>query len=300
MNCNRLVISGASGFLGKNIIQKALEAKDLKVLAITSRPESFDGIDKSKVSTINTEDFLKNGYEASDNDVFINCLFPTNADGFRMADGLAKVYRIIEIARKSGVKKFINISSQSVYDSKRTYAASEDSQICLETPYAVGKYSTEELTNVVFSDVLHTNIRLASLIGVGYGQRIINRMAVQSLKGERLSVIGGKQRYGFLDVRDAADGILKLALGSSDSWENEYNLGTDRSYSLMDIAELVVNTVNSKSDVNTGIDVTEGSDLRNSALDAGRFMTAFDWHPTISIEQTANEIVEELISSQGN
>lgn len=298
MNCKRLVISGAGGFLGSNIIRQAAAIEGLEILAITSDAEKLKEVTGCAISTIDTAEYLEKGYDFSEGDVFINCLFPTNADGFRMADGLNKVYRMINVSKESGIGSFINISSQSVYDPKRTYAASEDSDICLETPYAVGKYSTEILTNTVFKDMPHTNIRLASLLGVGYGQRIVNRMAAMAMKGEDLKVMGGMQRYGFLDVRDAAAGIIKLALGGMQDPDEAYNLGVKSSYSLIDVAELITKAVNEQLGMNVKYIITEGEDHRNSALDATKFMEYCNWTPAISIEQTVNDIVADLAGKQ--
>ena len=79
----RIIISGAGGFLGTNIIKAAEKQNGLKVTAITSRE-----ICKPNVSVISTEEFLSGDVYFDADDVFINCLFPTNADGWRMADGL--------------------------------------------------------------------------------------------------------------------------------------------------------------------------------------------------------------------
>lgn len=285
----RIVISGASGFLGSNIVRKAL-AEDIEVVAITGKSSIQDGI-----TIVNTEEFLTKGYPFSAEDVFINCLFPTNADGYKMANGLDVVFRIISKAYECGIGAFINISSQSVYASKRTSPAKETDNLCLETPYAVGKYCSEAFVNQVFSNRPHVNIRMASLLGVGYDQRIINRMVVQALKGEPLKVIGGMQRYGFLDVRDAAAGLIKLAMSDTSTWRETYNLGRNESYSLIDVVECIVSEMKKQTDVDVTYTVAEGQDDRNSAIDATLFMTDFDWKPEITLAETTETIIRSKL-----
>lgn len=282
----RIVVSGAGGFLGSNIIVKALEKKDIEVVAITSK-----GIEDSRIKKVDTLEFLSRGYRLSNNDVFINCLFPTNADGFKMAAGLDKVYRIISKAYQCGAGALINISSQSVYSSKRTKPAVETDSLCLETPYAVGKYSSEVFTNEIFRDRRHTNIRLASLIGIGYDQRILNRMIDQALKGERIKVVGGMQRYGFLDVRDAASAIVNLSMDSAESWLEAYNVGRNESYSLIDVVECICREIKENTGKDVEYSVTEGQDNRNSSLNATRFMTEFFWKPQIGLDKTTDDII---------
>ncbi len=286
----RIIISGASGFLGSQIIESAQEMKDVEIVAISTK-----NIECPDVTVINTEEFLENGASFSEEDVFINCMFPTNADGFRMAEGLKKVYRLIQMAYKSGVGAFINVSSQSVYASKRTTSASETDDLCLESPYAVGKYSTEEYTNQVFSDRFHTNIRLASLLGVGYDQRIVNRMIIQALNGAPLKVVGGMQRYGFLDVRDAASGLVRLVASNASEWKNEYNLGRNDSCSLIDVVNSISSEVKRLAGLTVNYTISEGLDDRNSAIDASRFMNDFNWCAKYTLAQTIANIINSKL-----
>lgn len=290
----RMIVSGASGFLGRNLIKYAL-ATDIEVIAVTSKSWVQPGI-----ITVDTENYLLNGYPCSSEDVFINCLFPTNADGYKMANGLKKVYRMITKAYECGVGALINISSQSVYASKRLAPAKEEDTLCLETPYAVGKFSTEVFVNQVFSDRAHTNIRMASLLGVGYDQRIVNRMVIQALKGEHLKVVGGMQRYGFLDVRDAVVGLVKLAVSNPKSWKETYNLGRNESYTLIEVVECIVKQMKLQADMDVRYTILEGQDNRNSSINATLFMQGFQWNPEITFDETTAAIIRSKLSKVEN
>ena len=281
----RIVVSGASGFLGSHIVEKALQMH-IDVVAITSRSERM-----SRVASISTKAFLQEGYPFTKDDVFINCLFPTNADGFKLAQGLDTVYSMLSMARKSSVGAMINISSQSVYASKREDAAKETDALCLETPYAVGKYSSEVFCNQLFSDTPHTSVRMASLLGVGFDQRILNRMSARALRGEPLNVIGGMQRYGFLDVRDAAAGLLCLAQSDSSTWKPCYNLGRMDNCTLLELANCIADEVKKQTGNTICVNVSEGQDYRNSSLDVSRFLEEFDWQPEITLAQTTVDII---------
>ena len=285
----RIIVSGASGFLGSNILRLASE-KSIQTVAISTRDIQLPGC-----TVIQTEEYLTHGMPCSDDDVFINCLFPTNADGLKMAAGLEKVFRIISRAREDGVGAFVNISSQSVYASKRKAPATEKDELCLETPYAVGKYSSEAFTNQVFAGIPHTNIRMASLLGVGYDQRIVNRMADQAIRGECLKVVGGMQRYGFLDVRDAASGLIKLAESNPRGWKDTYNLGRNESFSLIDVADCIVKKMRKITGNEVAYTVTEGVDERNSSLDASLFMQDVGWSPELTFSDTVSDIITDKL-----
>ncbi len=286
----RLVISGAGGFLGTAIIQVAQEYPDINVVAISSNFSKFATQNYRNCSVISTDEFINKGFDFTEHDIMINCLFPTNADGYKMANGLEKVYKIISAAKDYGVKAFINISSQSVYASRREQAAKEDDELCLENAYAVGKYSSEMFCNQVLKEIPHSNIRLASLLGVGYDQRIVNRMVAQALLGRELNIIGGMQRYGFLDVRDAAVGILKMSVSDSSKWEETYNLGRMENYNLIEVVELIIEQLKLHG-VNAKYSIAEGTDNRNSSINGRKFMENFKWNAEIPLSKTIDDII---------
>lgn len=295
----RMIVSGASGFLGSMVIRKAVEEKDLEIVAVTSRPDEIKTIYQEACGVIGTDVFIEKGFPFAGEDVFINCLFPTNADGYKMADGLEKVFQLMSAARDHGVKSFVNVSSQSVYSSQRTLPATEGDALSLETAYAVGKYCSEAFCQRIFAGLNYTNIRLASLLGIGYDQRIVNRMVDQALQEKELTVVGGMQRYGFLDVRDAAEGIVKMAMSNPESWRQKYNLGRMESYTLIEIADSIVRQLK-RYGADVSCMIKEGMDARNSSMDISRFMNDFNWKPKISLYQTIADIIESKLNEAEN
>lgn len=291
---SRIIVSGAGGFLGSHIIRRALENRDIGIVAISSGSDFAPGVE-----VMTTQAFLSGALRCTPEDVFINCLFPTNADGVKMADGLQTLFRLISTARDSGVGAFINVSSQSVYASKREVPAREDTPLCLESPYAVGKYCSEAYTNQVFADMPHTNVRMASLLGPGYDLRIVNRMVDQALRGDALKVVGGMQRYGFLDVRDAADGLVTLAHSAPSTWQETYVLGRRECCTLMEVVECIVSTLKARAGVDAAYVVSEGQDVRNSSLDPSRFMRDFAWSPRYSLTDTVASIIDSKCQKAG-
>ena len=60
---------------------------------------------------------------------FINRPYPTNADGFKMAEGLSKVFKGITRAREEGAKSNYKHIPQSVYSSRRKMSGERNRQI---------------------------------------------------------------------------------------------------------------------------------------------------------------------------
>lgn len=278
----------------------ALDGGVDEVIAITSNPVklkiSFP--QSNRLIIVDIEDFFSQEYFFNPDTVFVNCLFPTNANGYQMADGLAKVNRCISWAKEAGATAIVNISSQSVYASKRNHPATETDPLSLESVYAVGKYSSELYCDYVCNEIPHTNLRLSSLIGVGYDTRIANRLIAQAVNGKTVEIIGGMQRYGLLDVRDAASGIVEVARHSEYDWQYSYNLGSNESINLIELTQLIADVMDQYG-VHMKYKVIDGLDERNSSINCNRFMRDFNWYPKISLRQSLTEIVEEKLAGVG-
>ncbi len=291
-----VMVTGAGGFLGRNLVTKLMSCGH-SVYAVTSKGEAELGV-SGLSAVVGNRDFEAIGALLDGTDVLFNCAFPRNVDGYQLAEGMDYLQRLFEIAGKSRVGAVVNISSQSVYSQTRTEPAREDAPVCLESKYAVAKYASEQLLDAYCKEVPHTNIRLASLIGPGFDQRVVNKMADHALTCGLIEVMDNGSRFGFLDVDDAADGLTKMCSQMSVSLlEPVYNLGTDGAFALSDLASEVVRAF-SRRGREVGIAYSEsqqGTPL-NTSLDASLFSHAFSWKSSRTIQASVAKIVDSIWS----
>lgn len=297
----KIVLTGAGGFLGRHIVPELLN-EDVSLVMITSRDRStlerLCGIDlpKANARIANPTDFCVLQEEMQRADVLLNCAFPRNRDGEQLAQGLDFLQRVFELTVKCEVKSVINISSQSVYDPCRIEPADECSSICLESKYAVAKYATELMLKTVCSKIPHTNIRLGSLIGPGFDQRAVNKLVDAAITDRKLKIVEGRSKFGYFDVRDAAEAIVALAFSPAESWRECYVLGARESFELSQIAELVSAIVGKRFGELVALE-TIGTEARttNSSLNTDRFYRQFDWEPSFSLARSISDILEEMV-----
>lgn len=290
----RILITGAGGFLGTELVRQMAGNSEVQILALTSQKDKLKQAcnNTDNVKMLDRNAVFESAFSFAEIDILINCAFPRNNDGIQMADGLKYISDLLETAVAGGVKAVINISSQSVYSQVRTEPATESTQLNPETIYAVGKYATELMTNCICCNIPHTNIRMASLIGAEFDQRLVNKFVKQAFVGNPLSIKGGKQMFGFLDVRDAAAAIIAVAEGSD--WKSVYNLGPQQSYSLIEIAECVQNIVSNFGYAKTAVELIKTDDWQNSSLDSSRLREQFGWKERFSLEDTISDIIKAL------
>ncbi len=292
----KILISGAGGFLGKELISQLIDIEQVFLIALTSQVSDLTNrfSEKNNILVLN-RDAIINGEYQGDIDVFVNCAFPRNTDGSAMADGLKYISQMLQAAVERSVKGIINISSQSVYSQRRPEAADENYPLTLETPYAVGKYATELLTNSICASVPHTNLRMASLIGPGFNQRVTNKMAKYALETGKIHIKLGKQYFGFMDVRDAARGIKDIIFSDTLTWSEVYNLGSNYAYTLKDIALCIQKSLRRKEIADLEIECEEIDVIMNTALDCRKIEQEIGFSAVLSLQDSIDEIVDSFV-----
>ena len=295
----KVVLTGAGGFLGSHLLA-GLIGRGVEVCAVSSKAAAqllpsagAGGADLSLLKVIGHDDWSGLAAEISDADVLVNCAFPRNVDGYQLADGMDYLQRVFAIAGASQVGAVVNISSQSVYSQTRTEPAREDTPVCLESKYAVAKYASEQLLEAYCGDKPHTNIRLASLIGPGFDQRVVNKMVRRALESGVIEVCDNGSRFGYLDVLDAADALVAVCESDPDEWEQVYNLGPEDGVTLTEIAECAAKEVGARCGRQVKLRMG-GSDSQatSSVLDSALFDRSFDWEARNSLLEMVERIVD--------
>lgn len=294
----KIVITGASGFLGKELLRQSLMRDELEVVAVTSRPDSV--ADQFGVCSIPGESFAVRDSRMQNADVLLNCAFPRSEDPLVMASGMRYLEEIAKSIDDLGFGAVVDVSSQSVYSQFRKHPATEQTEVCLESKYAVAKYVTEMLFDSYCRTMPCTHIRLASLIGSCFDQRLPNKLAKKMCRREQVTIRDEGQLYGYMDVRDAASALLRLASSDPSGWRNEYVLGSKGACSISEIALISQRLVSHLSGVDPEVSVSVNPAERrlNTEVDAALFYRSFDWLPKYSVEDSIGEIVAHEVSAQ--
>lgn len=299
----RLVLTGAGGFLGRNLLPLLLE-EGVIVSAITSRTHfelcQLAGVDVGDecVRVVAQADRTGISEALADSDFLINAGFPRNSDGRQLAQGMEFIDWLFQEASRRGTQAVVNISSQSVYDQHRTEPATEETPLCLQTPYAVAKYATELLLNNSCGNIPHVNIRMASLIGPGFDQRVINKMVRRALDERRLIASDRTGIYGFLDVLDAAKGLIGLLEVAPSDWQEVVNIGVRNGYTTEDMAKLIQIEL-SKRNISIEVLSQSANNSRiDTTIDSSSLHRATGWEPAEALSETICRIVDSYFAME--
>lgn len=289
-----VIVTGASGFLGRELINQLKNYKGFTIYALTSKVEELkeNFFEDKNVLIFGKNSIFTKEIKISKEFVLINCAFPRNV-GDDFAEGLEYVKGILQSVVEQGVGAVINISSQSVYSSKRKYPASEEAIIQLDSMYAVGKYATELLTQSICKEIPYTNIRMGSLIGPGFDQRVTNKLVDIALNSNILTIKTGKQYWSFLDVADGARGIISLLFIQPEKWRQTYNLGSERAYTLFEIAGEISKILKEDCGIEVNINTIADESEQNTAIDCTALKEDTGFLPQISFKESLMRIIEK-------
>ncbi len=295
-----ILVTGAGGSLGNELIEQLSQRKKYKILPLTSNKEKllsrFSHIKQLEVYSV--KDWKDGNVPWDKINVIIHCAFATALEGEELANSLNFTRTILEDAKKGKVSSVINISSRSVYGNKHKPLWKETTPVCPETSYAMAKYSSELLVkSIALKDKAaanFTNIRLSSLIGDGQETRVVTKFVQNSLEDQTIKIIGGKQIFSYLDVRDAASGIIALLSIEPSKWDEVYNLGSDQRYSIIEIAEIVSDVAREYTGVSIKIEIEEREVALDIGMDSGLFYEHTGWMPQYSMRDTVESLFEHF------
>lgn len=110
--------------------------------------------------------------------------------------------------------------------------------------------------------------------------RIISNFIVQALKGQPITVYGnGSQTRSFCWVGDMIDGLIKL---SESGYKQPINIGNDREFTVLEVAELIIKLTNSNSKI--VFKPLPEDDPKQRRPNISKAKEKLNWEPTTPLE----------------
>lgn len=289
MQNKRVLITGANGVLARNLIHN-LMTQDFDIYGLTRAIDFEKQIQNIKYYTIN--EFYEGKLDDIKFDIVINCAFTQKMEAEAVSSSIEYTKKLFSKLVEMNVDSVINISTQRVYGDYREGRADENYPVNPSNVYALGKYFAEILAEIIFkgTNIKHTNLRIGSLIGTEYPDRIINKMIQIAKKTNTITVQNGKQQFGYVHVEDMAKAIAMFVSKDNKNWEPVYNIGSNEKITLLDIAEKIRDKMNKKGyKISIKIKDSDKKTLMKSAL----FEKFTGWKQAIKVENFIEELLED-------
>ena len=206
-------------------------------------------------------------------------------------------------------KRIVIASTSEIYgkNSKQPLAETDDRVVGtpqkLRWTYSDAKALEEATAHALFltKNLKVTTIRLFNTVGprqIGKYGMVIPRFIKAASTNEPINIFGdGSQSRVFCHVNDATRAILSLT-NSRESIGEVFNIGGMGEITILDLAHLVIKTVNSKSEI-IFTDYSKAykvgyEDMHRRVPDISKINKIIGWKPNINLETTIKDIYESL------
>ena len=215
---------------------------------------------------------------------------------------------VLNAATKYG-KRIVIASTSEIYgkNSKQPLAETDDRVVGtpqkLRWTYSDAKALEEATAHALFltKNLKVTTIRLFNTVGprqIGKYGMVIPRFIKAAITNEPINIFGdGSQSRVFCHVNDATRAILSLT-DSRESIGEVFNIGGMGEITILDLAHLVIKTVNSKSEI-IFTDYSKAykvgyEDMHRRVPDISKINKIIGWKPNINLETTIKDIHESF------
>jgi len=206
---------------------------------------------------------------------------------------------MLGLAKRTGAK-IMQASTSEVYGDPVEHPQTESywgnvNPIGIRSCYDEGKRCAETL----FFDYHrqhHVKIKVARIFNT-YGPRmhphdgrVVSNFIVQALKNEDITIYGhGKQTRSFCYVDDLIEAFISI-MNTSDDVTGPMNLGNPTEYSMMELAELVIEITKSKSSIVHRELPEDDPKQRNPDITTAR--KVINWEPKVALKDGIVKTIE--------
>lgn len=246
----RYVVTGGSGFLGSHLVKRLKkEDKDIVVLDKLSNHINFDLVEHNNsikyyfvditdpdimLKLIQKDDIVFHLAAQSHVDVSFQSPLQT------IKTNVIGIQCILNACLKNETKKLIIASTDEVYGS--TEYIKNLNTLDPTNPYSASKAAADMIANSykhMYKNFNFVTIRSNNIVGTGqFIRNIVPRFSCLGILGKKMTVHGkGASSRRYLWVNDVIEALMLIA--HKDTKEKIYNIGHDKSYTNLEVAELI-------------------------------------------------------------
>lgn len=300
----KLLVTGGCGFIGTNFIRAHLREHphdtivNIDLLTYAGNPENLKDLEQQRSyifvhGDIADAQLVGRLFETHRFDAVINFAAESHVDRsienphVFLRTNVLGTQTLLDAARRHGVGRFIQISTDEVYGSLGpTGAFSETTPLSPRSPYSASKAAADHLALAYYHTyklpVLIT--RCSNNYGpYQYPEKLLPLSIINLLHDREVPVYGdGLQRREWLHVSDHCRGI-ELVLEKGRVGE-VYNIGGVNEKPNIEVLQLLLKILDKPSSLLCHVEDRPGHD-RRYAIDSTKIRSELGWEPQISFEE---------------
>src|SRR5262245_26762376 len=304
----RVLVTGGAGFIGSNFVHRLLARHPgahvvvLDALTYAGRRENLDGLPSGQLTFVHGDirDPRAVAKAMAGCSIVVNFAAESHVDRSIEAPGefiqtdVYGVFVLCEEARRLGVQRFVQVSTDEVYGEVLEGRATEEWPLRPRSPYAASKAGGDRLAHAYHATyglpVVVT--RCSNNYGPRqYPEKLVSLFVTNAIDGEPLPVYGtGLNRRDWLHVRDHCDALIAL-LGADGVEGDTFNIGGGEELDVLGVTERILTLLGRPRSLIRHVEDRPGHD-RRYALDSSRLTRLTGWTPQVPFEQGIRETVD--------
>ena len=294
----RILITGGAGFLGSHLSKRLLK-EGHEVICMDN---FFTGRKRNILDLVENSNFEMMRHDVTDPfkvecDQIYNLACPASPVHYQynaiktIKTSVMGAINCLGLAKRVNARVF-QASTSEVYGDPSVHPQPEAywgnvNPIGIRSCYDEGKRCAETL----FMDYRRQNgvdVRIARIFNT-YGPnmcpddgRVVSNFIVQALQGHDITIYGeGKQTRSFCYCDDLIEGFIRMM--NQDETIGPMNIGNPREFTILELAEKVINLTGSQSKINH--ETLPSDDPKQRQPDITQARQVLDWEPKYSLDE---------------
>lgn len=303
-----IVITGAAGFLGVNLVKHLLKENDTHITCLdnffSAYSKNIEWLHSQKNIKFIEHDIRTAFHSSEKIDAIYNLACPASppiyqSDPiFTTETSVLGALNMLNLAQEHDAT-ILQASTSEIYGDPTTHPQTEDyrgnvNPIGIRSCYDEGKRCAESL----FFDHhrMHgTKIKIIRIFNT-YGPfmnpkdgRVVSNFIVQALQNKDLTVYGdGQQTRSFCYVEDLIAGMIAV-MHSPKNLQGPYNLGNDTEYTVEQLANIIIEKTNPKLNL-TKLPLPKDDPYKRKPC-LQKVKKDINWQPNVSLDQGLDKTI---------